>query len=783
MTSSSGSGPRSLRDLAAAVVDHATTTALDLPGGEPRSELGLCALLVVAARRATPIGDDALEHQVLGAECRLAMLGHRPPFSAVAGRMMLLVRYAELHGSIDGSEVLAAVSDYLEQKHGMADHAVRTARANVAGRVRQMWEEIEREQVRLRRDGDRRYRLLAPRLPDGAELPEHQREFLSLVEARGGRVALCDDQGLGKTVQVLCAMLQAGTGSCPALVLATTSMVGTWCREARHWLADMRPAVVTLGNDLRLAETPEERALRLDVQAMRRRLASSDLPSDEQVAAWAMSRGGMHPEVPWKKVSWDPQSRKIIVSTDRDRRDVRSGADRLLDVPRLRMESSARALQAWMRETDRTPDQVRRAASRLRESDPTGMFDLHVDLPSRSVSVRVDAGRAAVWRQRPLVVVASWAELLLYERQIGSVKWATVVGDETHRCLRALGSKTTQVTQTTVRGARRVMMLTGTLTPNGRPIQAYPVLRMVRPDLVPPWKVYGEKFCGARSQFVSGRKRPVRVYDGRSCEPEFAQLLAQIQIRRVKAQLAPGSLPEKRRYAVHVDLHDADRLEIEAVKDAVRADLEARAEALRLDLEAKNVPPDRVTARVRGVLQAAAAVSLGRARIVTGLIKVRRCRALLAELLDDDRVVLFAEHHAVHAALVGAAGDLVGPDQVLTGTGQMGNAQDRTDLCARWQRGEGRALVLTRAFSEGVTLTSARLLVMMERFWEPGAEDQAEDRLHRYTQDRDVGIYYPHATGSTDDVVGELVTWKARGAAHLQGSMAERALQWLEVGT
>ncbi|HUP92942.1 MAG TPA: DEAD/DEAH box helicase [Solimonas sp.] len=90
--------------------------------------------------------------------------------------------------------------------------------------------------------------IAVAKVPAGlkAELRPYQREGLSwlqfLREYEFGGI-LADDMGLGKTVQTLTHILlekESGRLDRPALVVAPTSLVGNWQREAREFTPDLR---------------------------------------------------------------------------------------------------------------------------------------------------------------------------------------------------------------------------------------------------------------------------------------------------------------------------------------------------------------------------------------------------------------------------------------------------------------------------------------------------------------------------------------------------------------
>lgn len=93
-------------------------------------------------------------------------------------------------------------------------------------------------------------------LPDGlnAELRHYQHEglnWLQFLREYQFNGILADDMGLGKTLQTLAHLLiekQAGRLTQPAMVVAPTSLMGNWRREAARFTPDLRVQVIH-GND------------------------------------------------------------------------------------------------------------------------------------------------------------------------------------------------------------------------------------------------------------------------------------------------------------------------------------------------------------------------------------------------------------------------------------------------------------------------------------------------------------------------------------------------------
>ncbi len=126
---------------------------------------------------------------------------------------------------------------------------------------------------------------------------------------------------------------------------------------------------------------------------------------------------------------------------------------------------------------------------------------------------------------------------------------------------------------------------------------------------------------------------------------------------------------------------------------------------------------------------------------------------------SDERLVLFAHHRAVQAAVLqrfpGCA-RILGSDSV----------EEREANVRRFQDGGEDAPWLCvcslEAASHGFTLTAAANVAFLELAWTPAKHDQAEDRLHRIGQTAAVTAWYLLAAGTIDERIARLLDEKRR---------------------
>ena len=70
------------------------------------------------------------------------------------------------------------------------------------------------------------------------------------------------------------------------------------------------------------------------------------------------------------------------------------------------------------------------------------------------------------------------------------------------------------------------------------------------------------------------------------------------------------------------------------------------------------------------------------------------------------------------------------------------------------------ALLSLTCGGQGMNFTSANIVIFAEIYWTPGILLQAEDRVHRYGQTKDVSIHYLIAKKTIDDVIWPLISKK-----------------------
>ena len=103
-------------------------------------------------------------------------------------------------------------------------------------------------------------------------------------------------------------------------------------------------------------------------------------------------------------------------------------------------------------------------------------------------------------------------------------------------------------------------------------------------------------------------------------------------------------------------------------------------------------------------------------------------------------------------------------------------SNERTVMLAKFRNMKaGVLLASTRAAGEGVTLTDANNVLLINRWWNPSSNSQAIDRVHRIGQTRPVAVYVFEAVGTIEERLAEILSGKEELFDDVVGRLASPA--------
>jgi len=299
--------------------------------------------------------------------------------------------------------------------------------------------------------------------------------------------------------------------------------------------------------------------------------------------------------------------------------------------------------------------------------------------------------------------------------------------------------------------SKRRILLTGTPIMN-RPLELYPLLKLVAPDDWGSEFDYGREFCNGHQQRIGwdkekGQPRLAWNFSGISNADRLHRLIQPFMLRRLKSEVL--SLPEKRRRTVVVPL------------TGEHADNYRRAEEdFRLWVyKQKGIEGMKAAMQAEAITQMTALRGLAAAAKVDAAVDfVMRHHVALG----GRPLVIMGHHTSVLEQIGERSGEVVRVGYVLGGM----TDKQRQKAIDSFQGGDIDVIVCSlRAASVGLTLTRSSEMLVVERDFRPGDNIQAEDRIHRVSQGREVLITYLDAAGTIDMTMAEMLRDKTRAAS------------------
>jgi len=271
-----------------------------------------------------------------------------------------------------------------------------------------------------------------------------------------------------------------------------------------------------------------------------------------------------------------------------------------------------------------------------------------------------------------------------------------------------------------------VFPLTGTPMKNGLPINLFPLLKAVGHSLGRNSHHYELHYCGARKETLGSTGRTFWNTRRATNLHELSTMTSDVILARTKEECV--DLPAKLLEMRQVVLSPAEQKEYNQGLDAIAKKYREMVEANILDAEAESL------------------VSLMAIRQLTSKYKIPHTLELAKEILEEGAsVIIFTVFRDTAAQLAKELGG-----ELLTGDTSKAERQAIVD---RIQAKTSRVFVGTiGAGGVGITLTAANYVIMHDREWTPGDNEQAADRAHRIGQTNTVNVYWMQL-GVTDTAI------------------------------
>ena len=299
----------------------------------------------------------------------------------------------------------------------------------------------------------------------------------------------------------------------------------------------------------------------------------------------------------------------------------------------------------------------------------------------------------------------------------------------------------------------RVILLSGTPTPNGFPSELWPALRCFAPDLI--GRLDYEPFCRIYCRFKLrqvqtryGIKTIEQIAGASSRAPELARAIAPFW-HRPPSDVIDRDLPTLRTVIRHLPAELLD------AKEIAKAEAGPEADELRAAIAAGDLRDTQG--------------NMSRFRRLFADVKAPATAAWVEGALEEGepKVIVWTWHtaplHELHARLTA-----YGPVLVDGSTPQ----RDRDAAVERFQSDPSCKIFLgqIQAAGQAITLTAARRAVFLEQAWTPSANYQAAKRMHR------IGQVWPCLAevlcirGSIDEAVQGLLVKKAQDIRALEAA-------------
>lgn len=329
------------------------------------------------------------------------------------------------------------------------------------------------------------------------------------------------------------------------------------------------------------------------------------------------------------------------------------------------------------------------------------------------------------------IILSSYTQIRKNRNLVDSILFELVVLDEA-QFIKNPEAKTTVACMALK--AKRKIALTGTPIEN-KLIDLWTIFRWLMPRLLPEKTEFKAIFYNYKPEALEKVKRQIAPF----C------------LRRLKKDVAK-QLPDKIYADLICPLSDLQQLEYKKLLAQAKKDF---GEALANKDNKKKLGVLALLMRLRQV-----ACDAGLLPWVDCDYKDSAKISLLCDRVDElflnnKKILIFSQFTSLLKRVRSAIEERCPDMEILELTG---STKDRQKPVEAFQSAKKPTVILVslKAGGTGITLTDADYVFFMDPWWNPAAEEQAVDRVHRIGRTGDVFIYRMYAQGTVEDAVRKL---------------------------
>lgn len=348
------------------------------------------------------------------------------------------------------------------------------------------------------------------------------------------------------------------------------------------------------------------------------------------------------------------------------------------------------------------------------------------------------------WESGYKFTIVNYDSLKKWKDKIDSEKFDCIISDEAHYLINSKSIRAKSFTKLAKqKSIKKIWLLTGTPLTN-RPFNYYNLLKLVKHPVVKNWKFFVEQYCDGYQDLY---KR--WITDGHSNEEELYNKTKDKILRRLKKDYLP-ELPNKDRQPVFLHLKDYDGYN-KVIKNYKEKKLNELIEELGtfMDLTEEDIQIESMTKLI-----------LWRQYCALEKIRDGSLFELISTQLDQgDKIVVFTNFTSVVDAVYNHFTD--GICSLIDGRIK---SEDRLRIVEEFNtNNEKRIMVCNlQVGGVGLNITSANVAIINDMYWVPGTMLQAEDRLWRIGQKKEVLILYPIYENTVEAIVYKVIDSKMK---------------------